>query len=506
MRRLPSALIDELDLGAAASYEADVWRNQIPREPWCDAVKTHAGDIADWVRARLTAGTTCVPNVVINARKASLGTRPVPILGIGERVMLRALTTHILRNLSIPDRSADAYKQFLHGPIGFAFADGRGAPFWTVGDATLRYVVEADITAFYQYVDHDLLRRELEMHTGEIDAIDALIELLRETEQRTFGLPQLLDASDWLSDLYIQVVERDLLRRGLPVWRYNDDFRIGCRTFTEALDAIERLEEAARSIGLTVSDYKTYTPSFATYFFKTTGREVSDATIPVDPTDVEVIVSDYPNLDEDERVADARSTLARLELPAESPSHLDLRRLGGDDVRVLRRAISTLTRHEDPSALAHASELFVFVPSLTPRLADYLIAAYGPDTNEAVETVVDHLIETASLGEWQAQWIVNVCRELGLLQGNSFRAEWTAQQRDRGRSRPLGAEAALALALVGVADFDDLDQALRTEPAALAPWFLLGMKSMAHFDAHRFGDRMRAVRDSDPLYRVLLAS
>ncbi len=188
------------------------------------------------------------------------------------------------------------------------------------------YVVEADITAFYQYIDHDFLRHELELHTGRIESIDALVELLAETEGRVFGLPQLLDASDWLSDNYIQAVERELLRRGMAVWRYNDDFRIACRSYIEALDSIERLEEAARAIGLTVSDHKAYTPSFATYFFKTTGRDISSVLIDVDPSDVDVIVTDYPDLDEDERVDAATFTLARIDLDAEDDNRIDLRK------------------------------------------------------------------------------------------------------------------------------------------------------------------------------------
>lgn len=502
MRRLTPELIDELDLEQALDDELNTWRNQIPPEPWTGPARSKTAEMLSWVRSRLASGADGIPCVVVNARKATLGARPVPILSASDRIVYRALAKRVLRDLTLPDRSPDAYKAFIHGPIEYAFRDEHG-PIWNVFGLDVKYVVEADITAFYQYIDHDLLRHELELQTGHIDSIDALLELLGEMEGRTFGLPQLLDASDWLSDIYIQSVERDLLRRGLAVWRYNDDFRIACRSYTEALDAIERLSEAARAVGLTLSEYKTFTPSFPTYFFRTTGRDVNVALIDIDPSDVDVIVTDYADLDDEERVESAVATLARLDLDPDDDNRIDLHRLTADGVRDLRRAISSLTKAESPEAIGKLMDLLVYVPSLTPRLCEYMISAYGPDQAASVEAVVDTFVAQASLGEWQALWVVYTMRQLGLLQGSSGREAWVRGQRERARSGLLGAEAALALAEVGAVEFEDLDHALRAEPEALAPWYLLAMKELV-VSTGQHGDRARAVRDSHPLNSILL--
>ena len=503
MKKVPPGLLDQLDFQSAVQAEADAWRNQIPPEPWHERVKNAHEEVAAWVRGRLAAGLVAVPSTAVNARKPSLGVRPVPIMGIGERVAYRAIAAHVLRDIEPVDRSADAYRDFLHGPIEFALASGSGS-FRTLGTAHIGYVVEADVAAFYQYIDHEILRQQLEMHTGEIEAIDLLIELLRETEQRAFGLPQLIDPSDWLSEIYAQYIERDLLRRGLHVWRFNDDFRIGCVSYTDALDAIERLEEAARSIGLSLSDGKTFTPRFLTYYAKTTGLDVSDTTVPIDPSDVEVIVAEYPDLDDDEQVAAALATLERLTLPPEDDRRIALEKPASEEIRDLRRAISALARNGDEGGLRYVKQLLAFVPSLTPRLSDYLIASYHEESASDVEGIVDSLIEGHSLGEWQAMWLVYVLRALLLLQGSESRIAWTREQRDRGRGRALGAEAALTLAGVGEADFDDLDQALRTEPEALAPWYMLAVADMARLVPTTNRDRARAIRDSHPLARVLV--
>jgi hypothetical protein len=86
MRRVPPEILDELDLPAAVEAEAAGWRNQLPPEPWVDALSAKKAGVAAWVHDRLSAGMPAVPNATVNARKASLGTRPVPIMGVAERV------------------------------------------------------------------------------------------------------------------------------------------------------------------------------------------------------------------------------------------------------------------------------------------------------------------------------------------------------------------------------------------------------------------------------------
>lgn len=114
MRRLSSDLIDQLDLVQALDEEVDSWRNQIPPEPWRPIVKAKSPTVVSWIRSRLTAGAPCLPGVVVNARKATIGSRPVPILGIADRVVYRALTKLILSGLPLPDRSPDAYGCLCH--------------------------------------------------------------------------------------------------------------------------------------------------------------------------------------------------------------------------------------------------------------------------------------------------------------------------------------------------------------------------------------------------------
>lgn len=505
MRRITKELLDQLDFGSAVEEEAQTCRNQIPPEPWIPAILNQKHKVASWLQDRLAAGLVAMPNVVVNVRKSSFGTRPVPVMGIAERVVYRALTTHIVGRDRFPDRSAAAYKKFLFGPISHGLPNLAA---WSTLETRIKYVVQADIAAFYQYIDHDILRRELELQTGRIDCIDLLMELLAEVQQRSFGIPQLVDASDWLSEVYINIVERDLIRQGWPVWRFNDDFRVGCLTYMDALDAIERLDTSARAAGLTISDYKTFVSKFTTYWSRTLGLNSTDDTTVGDPTDIptdaDVIAMDYEDIDDDPIEA-AITILGRTRQDNLVSDKIDLKKIRGTEVRDIRRALNILRSQQDVSGLSYLMDILVFVPSLTPSVCSYVLAIDNSNVSARLTytKLIKDIVDRVSLGEWQALWLTYVCRKLRLLDEESLRI-WVVNQRDRGRGRPLGAEAALALAEAGEGDFSDLDQALRSEPEALAPWFLLGVKAMATEDPTKYRNRALAVRNSSQFNRIML--
>lgn len=501
MDAVSPALVDELDLVSAVDEEMQAWRNLAPPEPWRDAVTSCRDEIAKWIEMRLLAGTPNSQNAVLNARKAGHGARPVSIMGIAERVQYRALAKHVLGSLALPHRSAQAYRDFVLSPIQAGFETHPGQ-LRTLGSAVFGYVVEADITAFYQYVDHEILRQELQIQTGRVESIDFLLQLLAECEGRTFGVPQLYDPSDWLADLYIRILERDLIRRGLQVWRYNDDFRIACRDYSDALDAIERLEEAARSVGLTVNTYKTYTPTFMTYLIKNTGLDISAAEAGFDPQDVEAIVVDYTQWDEDDAVFSAHKVIERLESSPGHVEHIDITNLRTEELRDLRRAFGALSRNNDSRGLRWTKHLFQFAPSLTPRLVQYLIALHASYTAQVTE-ILEKLRGSRSVSEWQAVWLIFAHRELKLAVSDEV-MRWLVMQRERGRGRMIAAEASVALASEGAISFEDLDQAIRVEPQVFAPWYAFAMRSLLGGTSAPRPEQVTAIRHTSPLFRCIL--
>ncbi len=469
------------------------------------------------LQGQLLEGMRPSPQLVVAARKAQYGVRPIALWGFPERVVYRALVDFILRNEEPLDRSPAAYLQFVGGPVSYARElEPRNAGLvlgFRVGGSELKYVVQSDIASFYEHVDHGVLTRELLAKTGDHEPIEALRDLLAEVEGRGYGLPQLLDPSDRLSEVYIDIVERDLVRRGWPTWRFNDDFRIAARSFSEVLACLEDLAAASRQVGLNLSEAKTTTPRFSTYAFKHFSLQVDDE-IPSelsldDPSD---LVGDYT-----EGVGDADPTWA-IELlrnawspesiPTDSEAAgLDLLTVHGDDFRQLRRALGRMIAVGAVEPLQHMTKFFAYTPSLTPWLCRYVIAAGASDSAAAAE-ILDAVIAKLSLGDWQRVWIVRALDELNLLDPGApgvvgRRAGWVAELQHGRYAEYLGAEALLALARPGLADALDIDHGLRERPAVLMPWHLAAVARM-HTNGKLTNQEYAAYREEGSLQRALL--
>lgn len=492
MQEVPAAILKKLDLRGAAEKEAVAWRNLLPPEPWCQHVAQSPGHFARWVNTRLSSGVRNAPSAVVDARKAKQAFRPVPVVGIGERIALRALTDWVLEDVDKPERGQDQYRAFVSGPIGRAFPKGRSA---RLSQAAIDYVVQADIAAFYQYVDHGVLLEELQVRTGKVEAARLLVELLGEIQGATYGLPQLLEASDALSEVYIQILERDVARRTSDIWRFNDDFRIGANGYGNAQQALEDLSAAARPLGLILSDHKTSIVKFSTYFWHNAIGEVGDSDVEVNPDEVEVWMEEYPDLSDDELVETAQATVTRLGDDSDDP--IDLTDPSSRDVRDLRRAFNILSRHGDKSGLRYIEEIFRFVPQLTPRLCDYMVSAHR--SGHGVTRVWNAISKRSGTHNvWQRAWLTYVARECRIASKTS--EGWLQSQFRGAPSGLLHAETSLSLARSNMIEFEHLDAALRTQPEALAAWYALAVNDLPDVPQQQ----RKAVRASSPLFALLI--
>ncbi len=419
MEKMSAALLKRLKLPEAISEEAGSVRNLLPPEPIWDEVGNDAKPLASYLENQLKSGFRPSPQVEIAARKPGHGIRPVPYWGILERVAYRAITKAVLTNHPELDRSAKAFLRFVTAPGKYglerqAERSDRDNPLALLffGDSPVKYVVKADVTAFYQFIDHAILADELLLAGADFELIEALMALLGEVQGRSYGLPQLLDASDMLSDVYADRMERDLLRSGIATWRFNDDFRIACDSYEEALTAIEALDAAARRVGLVLAEHKTVTVGFNRYVMDVWGLETSAAGESIALDEVEDLVGDYTD---DFGADDADAALAviqraqerRKDVPSgEKDDWVKLRDLRGEDIRLLRRALNGLVAAADPRAVEDVLRLAIFAPSLTPSLMRYLTTVAGaeastPEVRSSVAGVLDRLATDVALSAWQ---------------------------------------------------------------------------------------------------------
>ncbi|WP_133057840.1 reverse transcriptase domain-containing protein [Mycolicibacterium conceptionense] len=475
MKKLSAPLIKRLNLRAAVVAEAATIRNLLPNEPMWDKVAAQAGPIAGFLENQLRAGFQPAPQVEIAARKPAHGVRPVPYWGTLERVAYRALTTAAVADLDPFDRSPQTYINFITEPGRYARdrqparAQNRLGEFFLFLESPVKYVVKSDITAFYQFIDHAVLANELLLLGVNFELIEALMELLAEVQGRNYGLPQLLDASDMLSEIYADRIERDLLRSGFAAWRFNDDFRIACDTYADSLAAIEALDAAARRVGLVLSEHKTVTVGIVKYILDALGLSPSEAGQAVNLDDVEDIVGDYTDDFGKEDADAAYDVIRKAEVrsadfvvgPEEAHS-INLSSIRGEDVRLLRRAINGLTLAGDARAVDEIVQLARYAPSLTPNLMRYLrtIGDQCEPQDDAWDDIieaVDRLAGEVALNAWQNMWLVDVIHDLGLLsrdlgdeEAAKRRAEWVDDLRRDTENEALRAAATRALAAQGL--------------------------------------------------------
>lgn len=422
--RIPAGLLTIADFKDALECESFATRGLIPEDTEMWALFNHPG-ADEWAYRRCVGEFAPVPGQVVTVRKAGHGVRPVAELSIRDRVLYRALVRRWKTVLPEPDRSSEAYDAFLKAPLGTSIAP--------------TYVVSSDVAACYEYVDHGLLIREVLARTGDSAGVEALTSLLAGIMGRSYGLPQQSGSSDVLAEAYLSVVERRLLRQGLKVWRYNDDFRIASNTWSDALNAVDALERECRAIGLVLNDLKTVIRKGTTYK-RTLGRraevlkEISDE-VEVDLTDVtpglydesvlvpeksavavlaaHSVVNEWLVLQEKALAPDAKSSLTK----DESDKRLALTDL-------LRWALSVLqTEETDFDVLGVCGQILRTEQTLTPLVARYLAKA-----SDAVVTIAwfeAFLGGSPYLTPWQAWWVAPSLRSVnGSYADGSLQRSW----------------------------------------------------------------------------------
>jgi hypothetical protein len=428
MRPLDQRFVTRLPLSGSLEAEVASGPNLLPETPLPEGAESRRGQIVPWIANQLQAGFMPSTPFTVGVRKASHGVRPVPILGLPERIVYRALTDRCLEDEPPLDRSSQAYLAFVGAPVYDAGRRSKGdddelGAIMRIFSSPKAYVVKADISSFYQYVDHEILRNELLIRGIDFDRVAALIEFLNELLGRSFGLPQLHDSSDRLSEVYIEILERHLLRSGFPTWHFNDDLRISCDDYPETLRAIEALEEGARALGLSLNETKTTPVKFSTYAFEVLGLRTDDP-IPTEPAGLpEELVVEYTDIDETEN-AEASLELIKQTITRELEGHesalprheqpVSLIHPSAVDVGRLRRALGALVRTGNPGAVGECTKLIVYVPFLTPRIVTYLISAYEHEP-ELVARQLTEIFERVSLSAWQVWWLVRASRRVNLF-------------------------------------------------------------------------------------------
>ena len=177
----------------------------------------------------------------ITMPRRGFGLRPIHLLSPVARTLYEATVAGMAPSLSTATRGPGKWD--LHRGFGM--------------DGVASYVVEIDIASYYEFIDHEILGNELTLRTMDVGLTSTLLGTLNEVAIHGRGLPQMLDSSDLLADTYMSILDRQMARDGSVLSRFADDIRLLASSWEIANQAIERVAEYARELGLLLSSQKT---------------------------------------------------------------------------------------------------------------------------------------------------------------------------------------------------------------------------------------------------------
>lgn len=184
--------------------------------------------------------------------------RPLGIPTVKDRIVQQALLQIVepIFDHTMSDRS-------------FAYRKGRNAH---DAIATLmrdvkdgyRHVVDADIKAFFDSIDHDVVMSRLRARIADgrvLDLFEAfLVAGVMENGEVTVpaaGTPQGGVVSAWLSNLVLDDLDKALDRAGFRHVRYADDFVVLCQSHEDARHALTLVTEVLDALQLQLHETKT---------------------------------------------------------------------------------------------------------------------------------------------------------------------------------------------------------------------------------------------------------
>jgi hypothetical protein len=505
-----AAVADRLDLPAAA---AGLERNDLLPPRLEDTVGGELGArFTEALAQDLTAGRYDPDRAVfVPVPKQSLATRPAAILTLRDRVVYDALVAILRPRVDTSLVNA----QVVFWPRGTSRVK-RWREFDEAPAATDHsHVALLDIAGFYESIDHPTLTDILIASTGRRAIVEALQEFLGRVMGKPRGLPQGLSSSDPLATAYLSGLDRAMLRAGYDYFRNGDDMRIAVAAYDSGVEAVARVEQELRNLGLGLNGSKCKILRMETYrrqldhiaaaksdlrkrleelrlealvaggepalqeFLETHIMEPVVGLEDIDARDLLVLGDDQY---QSETFEDLIESLRGLVTPDEcelaaslflatvehAPDAADP--LPKEDFHErVRDALLTLAAAGDGRAVAHCSRLLMSFPSETELIVQYLRAVAQINPAEAIAQAEAAAIGVRFMQPGQLAWLFRLFAEhpevlgpdlLGLATqiANTEHDDWLRR-----------VAAAQLLAAVGSLEQDLLRRLWRIVPPALQP-------------------------------------
>lgn len=242
-----------------------------------------------WLKVRGNRGCAGVDGVTLDELERDLNSRLVALQKAvlsGEYRPQPLLACEIeqsegkLRRLAIPtvaDRVLQTAVALVLTPIleaefedcSFAYRRGRSVRqaverVERYRDAGFRWVVDADISGFFDHIDRTRLLAELRRVVADARLVELVAQWIKcevceagQIRRPTEGIAQGSPLSPLLANLYLDRLDEAILDENLRLVRFADDFVILCRSRERAEDALELTGKILDQLRLKLNDTKT---------------------------------------------------------------------------------------------------------------------------------------------------------------------------------------------------------------------------------------------------------
>lgn len=238
---LKPSTIERLPLELSVAQETSLRAKELPSDVVEAAVAPHADAFAVQLESQLRTSVEVQRQDTVWASKGPLRFRPIAAMDFNDQCLYRALVNDIREEAAEEGSAFEQHAEFEKAVLA---------------EESVRYVAIADVAAYYQYIDHELVEQRIVDVSGRWDTAANLRQLLNEVQGRTFGLPQGPPPSEVLAELVLAPIERRLQRAGHLVVRFSDDFRFGVGSRSAGSAAVEALAAELSQLGLTLNEEK----------------------------------------------------------------------------------------------------------------------------------------------------------------------------------------------------------------------------------------------------------
>ena len=256
-----------VDLGQAITH---VSRQDLRRDVWVPDVLLHEDDLSDpsvlivAASDRIDGNAVHDPAVSIPVPKSPFFPRNSINLSLIDRLAYHAVVAE-LADLIEKSLSDSVYSARLSSRDSRLLANGRDGWLLWRRDITAAlsdgsdYMVSTDVTAYFDFVKHEILIPEVQQLGVDTRLIAPLRRMLKEwaTAPNT-GIPQGPDASRVLGNFYMAAVDHVMVELAdVRYFRFMDDVRIVGRSRSAVIEALQVLDQECRRRGLALSTKKT---------------------------------------------------------------------------------------------------------------------------------------------------------------------------------------------------------------------------------------------------------